>query len=287
MAIILRTPVYQQAAMRRHTTVRIAIYALTLQAAFSLVSVTSFLVGYWGEWGQVFAAYPTKQRWLWLIAILWSVAALVSGAGLLRRLAWGRTLYVSAATVAGFTYFVLQPWPLALSAVPMFMLTGAILFSRLGARYLNDVSAAPVVRNKRTILASAVLVVSSLVFAVSYHAVLFRIGWATGLHRAGVWFLASLVGLVVGAFVLPKGARAWGFGLGLMVSVVIVSATVLGYLPYTPPIVRFLGAGYREYLLDIKQINSFQAVLSILALVMLRWNGVEHARRSHTWPDQH
>lgn len=273
--------------MRRHTTVRIAICALTLQAAFSLVSVASFLVGYWGEWGQVFAAYPTKQRWLWLIAILWSVTALVSGAALLRRLAWGRTLYVSAATVAGLTYFVLQPWPLALSAVPMFMLTGAILFSRLGARYLNDVSSAPVVRNKRTILATAVLVVSSLVFAVSYHAVLFRIGWATGLHRGGVWFLASLVGLVAGAFVLPKGTRAWGFGLGLMVTVVIVCATVLGYLPYAPPIVRFLGAGYREYLLDIKQINSFQAVLSILALVMLRWNGVEHARRSHTWPDQH
>ena len=273
--------------MRRHTTVRIAIYALTLQAAFSLVSVASFLVGYWGEWGQVFAAYPTKQRWLWVIAILWSVAALVSGAGLLRRLAWGRTLYVSAATVAALAYFVLQPWPLALSAVPMFALTGAILFSRLGTRYLNDVSAVPLVRNKRTILAIAVLVASSIVFAISYHAVLFRIGWPTGLHRAGVWFLASLVCLVVGAFVLPKGTRAWGFGLGLMVSVVIVSATVLGYLPYAPPIVRFLGAGYREYLLDIKQINSFQAVLSILALAMLRWNGVEHARRSQTWPDQH
>ncbi|CAJ0822265.1 hypothetical protein [Ralstonia flaminis] len=280
--------------MRRHTTVLIAIYALTLSAALSLVSIATYLIGYQGEWGEVFAAYPVRQRWLWLVALLWSLAALVSGAALLRRRAWGRTLYVSAAAVAVIAYFVLQPWVLALSAVPVLAGTSAILLSRLGTRYLTDVPDVSAVSPKRTLLAIAILAVSAIVFTISYQGVTLRLGWMLVVfHRPGASFLAALLGLVVGAILMPKGKRAWAFGMGLMVSVVIMAAAALGYLPYASPFVRLLGPGYREYVIDLKMINTMQVLFGLLGVWMLRNNRVIEPKQPKppeppeplSWPD--
>ncbi|NMV40740.1 hypothetical protein [Ralstonia insidiosa] len=280
--------------MRRHTTVRIAIYALTLSAALSLVSIATYLIGYRGEWEQVFAAYPAKQRWLWAVALLWSLAALVAGAALLRRRAWGRTLYVSAAVVAVVAYFMLQPWVLALSAVPVLAVTSAILLSRLGTRYLTDAPAVSAMPPKRTFFAIAILAVSAIVFTISYQGVTLRLGWMlTVFHRPGVSFLGALLGLVIGAGLMPKDKRAWAFGMGLMVSVVIMAATVLGYLPYASPLVRLLGPGYREYVIDLKVINTMQVLFGLLAVWMLRKGQVVEPKQPKppeptkplSWPD--
>ncbi|KHK55791.1 hypothetical protein PI87_12295 [Ralstonia sp. A12] len=277
--------------MRRHTTVRIAIYALTLSAALSLVSIATYLIGYQGEWGEVFAAYSARQRWLWLVALLWSLAALVSGAALLRRLAWGRTLYVSAAVVAVIAYFVLQPWILALSAVPVLALTSAILLSRFGTSYLTDASDVSATPTKRTLFAMAVLAVSAIVFTISYQGITLRLGWMlTVFHRPGVSFLGGLLGLVVGAGLMPKDKRAWAFGIGLMVSVVIMAATVLGYLPYASPFVRLLGPGYREYAIDLKVINTMQVLFGLLGVWMLRKDQAIEPKQPKppkplSWPD--
>ncbi|MGM3277385.1 hypothetical protein [Ralstonia sp. 24A2] len=277
--------------MQRHTTVRIAIYALTLSAALSLVSIATYLIGYWGEWEQVFAAYPAKQRWLWAVALLWSLATLVAGAALLRRLAWGRTLYVSAAVVALIAYFVLQPWVLALSAVPVLALTSAILLSRLGTHYLMDAPDGFAMPPKRTLLAIAILAVSAIVFTISYQGVTLRLGWMlTVFHRPGVSFLGALLGLVVGAILMPKGKRAWAFGIGLMVSVVVMAATVLGYLPYASPLARLLGPGYREYVIDLKLINTMQVLFGLLGVCMLNKDrGIEPKQpkppKPLSWPD--
>lgn len=274
--------------MRRHTTVRIAIYALTLQAALSLVSMATFLIGYWGEWGHVFAAYPVKQRWLWLVALLWSLAAFVSGTALLRRLTWGRTLYASSAVLTVISYFVLQPWVLALSAVPMVALTGAILFSRLGTGYLAGGPDAHASHTRRTRLAIVVLALSAIVFTVSYLGVVFRLGWmAFLLYRPGAVLIGALIGLAAAAMAMPKVKRAWAFGMGLMVPVVIMAGTVLGYLPYASPLVHLLGPGYREYAIDLKMINTMQVLFGVLALFQLRKSGATPTKAPLTWPDQH
>lgn len=277
--------------MQRHTSVRIAIYALTLSAALSLVSIATYLIGYQGEWGQVFAAYPVRQRCLWLVALLWALAALVSGGALLCRRAWGRTLYVSAAVVTVIAYFVLQPWVLALSAVPVLALTSALLLSRLGTGYLMDAPDGFAMPPKRTLLAIAILTVSAIVFTISYQGVTLRLGWMLVVfHRPGVSFLGALLGLVVGAILMPKGKRAWAFGMGLMVSVVIMAATVLGYLPYASPLVRLLGPGYREYVIDLKVINTMQVLFGLLGVWMLRKDQVIEPKQPKppkplSWPD--
>ncbi|MDB0571801.1 hypothetical protein LBW59_13610 [Ralstonia solanacearum] len=272
--------------MRRHTTVRIAIYALTLQAALSLVSVSTYLVGYWGEWGQVFAAYPTRQRWLWLASLLWSVAAFASGAALLRRRAWGRMLYASAAVVVVIAYFVLLPWPLALSAVPMLALTGGILLSRLGSRYLEDMPVASAVPGKRIVFANICLVLPAIVFTISFQSIVLRLGWMAELPRPSICLLVSFFSLVLAAFASPKGTRAWRFGVGLAVPVVVIGATLLGYLPYAPSFVQSLGPGYREYFID-EGGNLFLILFGILAVVVLRKSRVKPARQPLTWPDQY
>lgn len=278
----------KEVTMRRHTTARIVIYALTLQAALSLVSSATYLAGYWGEWDRVLAAYPAKQRWLWFVALLWSLAAFASGAALVRRRAWGRTLYVSAGSAAVIAYFVLQPWMLALSAVPMIALTSAILLSRLGADYLAGTPCATATPATRTRLAIAVLAASTIMFTVSYLGTVLRLGWmAELLYRPGLFLAGSLIGLAVAATAMPDGKKGWAFGVGLMVPVVIMAGIVLGYLPYASPLVRFLGAGYREYAIDSKMINTMQMLFGILALVLLRKSGGKRDMKPLTWPDQH
>ena len=275
--------------MRRYTTVRIAIFSMILQSALSLVSFASFVRAYRHASASLYAAYPVAQRWLWLIALLWSLVTLISGLALLRGRGWGRVSYACAACLALLAYFIVAPWPLALCAVPVAAATTAVLFSRAGTHYLRDDAARHnAASGWRARFATLCFVLSSTLLYLTHLTMCTTAGWIVRvLPGCPAWttLIASAVLIAVGALLSQKGSRVWRSGVALMVFVVVDAFALLGYLPYAPALARYLGPAYRPYDMLWGVAIALTSIIGALALTMLQMSRVPRPRAPLTMPD--
>jgi hypothetical protein len=276
--------------MRRYTTVRIAIFAMILQSALSLASFATFVHAYWRAWTLLGSAYPATQRWLWLAALLWSLVSLICGIALARGRAWGRALYACAAFITLAVYFLMSPWTLALSALPVAALTIGVLYSRAGTHYLvNHAASSSTASGWRARLAIVCLALSSALLYVTDIYMITHAGWMEHLFpdsRPLYFLIISSVLLTVAAFFANKGSRMWSSGIALMVFVVVTVATLLGYVPYAPALARYLGPAYRSYPLRWGGVIFSLFIVGVVALTMLQTTRVTRGQRVPlTMPD--
>ncbi|WP_431825650.1 hypothetical protein [Burkholderia sp. F1] len=275
----------EQAVMKRNTTLYVMILASILQSTMSLVSLASYAGVFWRDWAALATTYSVQQRSAWGVAALWSMTTLVASIAALRGRAWGRKLYASGAAVAGTAWFALLPWTLASSAVPPIVATIAALYSKAGDRHLNATRGDA--RQGLRSLATRVLFVASIALLYStYLGMFLGNGWMDaqfGDRAPQFHFLVSLALLVAATLVAPRGARAWHCGVALMVFVVAITAALIGFVPYTASLARYLGPAFRPYEMEWGAANFGVTVVAIIAWLLL----VFARRRRNKTPPPH
>ncbi|SDI70047.1 hypothetical protein SAMN04487926_12228 [Paraburkholderia steynii] len=231
---------------RRHSTVRITLYALLLQSLLSILTSTSYLTLGWHETAH---AYPPSQRVAWLIGLSCSAASLCAGVLMVRRTRQARTLYGTTAVGAIAAYLALLPWTVALSAVPACAWTLAVLYGSTGAKYFADSCASqrPAVRDilaKACLAGAAMLLYRGLVAALT----------GGGTDSVFAFSIPRITGVPIAALLLAAGilqsaksTRYWRAGITLGVTAVAIVNTLLGFLPYSRFFAALPGGAGRAY----------------------------------------
>lgn len=258
----------EQAMMKRNTTLYVMILASVLQSTMSLVSFASYANVFWRDWAALATTYSVQQRSAWGVAALWSITSLVAGTAALRQCAWGRRLYASGAAVTITAWFALLPWTLASSAVPPIVATIAALYSNAGGEHLNT-TREHASQELRSLAATVLFVASIALLYSTYLGMFLGNGWMYaqfGGQAPMFYFLASLVLLVTATLVAPRGARAWRCGTALMVFVVAIAAALIGFVPYTASLARYLGPAFRPY-----EMKWGPAIFGVTVVAIVAW----------------
>jgi hypothetical protein len=249
---------------RRHSTVRITLYALLLQPLLSILTSASYLTL---AWQDITHAYPPGQRVAWLIGLVSSAAYLCAGSLMVRRIGQARVLYGAAAVGSIAVYLALLPWTVALSAVPACAWTLAVLYGSTGAKYFADSCASqrPAARDLLPavcLAAAAVLLYRGMVAALT----------AGGADQVFGFSIPRITGVPIAALLLAAGilqsakaTRHWRVGITLGVTAAAIANTLLGLLPYSRFFAALPGGVGRAYQIPWTTAITVLFILAVVA----------------------
>ncbi|MGP8473887.1 hypothetical protein [Burkholderia sp. PR2] len=257
--------------IKRPTALYVMILTSILQSTMSLISLASFTRFFWQESAAIAATYTLQQRGAWAVAALWSIASLVAGIGMLRRRPWARKLYAAGGVTALLAWFALLPWPLVIVALGPIAATIAVLYSSAADLHLQAAPAdAPT--GRRTVTARVLFALANALLYSTYLGMILRHGWMYaqfGEHAPLYHFIVWLVVLVAATLVSPPGIRAWQCGVTLMVSVVSLTAALIGLLPYTVVFSHYLGATFNPFEVQWGPAGVGVGVIAVVAWLLL------------------
>ncbi|KWO50050.1 hypothetical protein [Burkholderia territorii] len=235
--------------IKRTTALYVMILTSILQSTMSLISLASFTRFFWQESATIAATYTLQQRSAWAVAALWSIASIVAGIGMLLRRPWARKLYVAGGMAALLAWFALLPWSLVIAALIPIVATIVVLYSSAAELHLHaPLADAPT--GRRTVTARVLFALATALLYSTYLGMILGHGWMYaqfGEHAPLYHFIAWVVVLVTATLVSPPGIRAWQCGVALMVSVVSLTAALIGFLPYTAVFAHYLGAAFHPF----------------------------------------
>jgi hypothetical protein len=175
--------------------------------------------------------------------------------------------------LALLTWFALLPWPLVVAAVVPIAATIAALYSPAAELHLGAAAAPPdAPPGRRTLAARALFAAATALLYSTYLGTFLGHGWMYaqfGGHAPLYHFIAWLVVLVAATLVAPRGTRALQCGVTLMVSVVALTAALIGFLPYSAVIAHYLGAALRPFAVQWQLAGFGLAVIAFVAWQLL------------------
>ena len=254
---------------RRHSTIRITLYALLLQPLLGILTSASYLALGWLE---IAHAYPPGQRLAWLTGLVCSAAYLCAGILMVRRTRQARTLYGMTAVAAIAAYFALLPWTVATSAIPACAWTLAVLYGSTGAKYFADSCATqrPATRDilaKGCLAGAAALLYRGLVAGLTGGGADQIFDYA--IPRITAVPLAALL-LAAGIFLSAKRTRQWRTGITLGVTAAAIANALVGFLPYTRSVAALTGGAVRPYQIPWPAAVTMLFLLSVGASSFLK-----------------
>jgi len=257
--------------IKRTTTLYVMILASILQATMSLISLASFARFFWEDSAAIAATYTAQQRGAWAVAALWSIVSFVAGIAMLRRRTWARKMYAVGGVVALLAWFAILPWPLVVAAVVPVAATIAALYSYAADLHLQAVPA-DALPGRRTFIAQVLFAAATALLYSTYLGMFLGHGWMYaqfGGYAPQYHFIAWIVVLVAAILVAPRGTRAWRCGVSLMVSVVALTAALIGFLPYTAVFAHYLGSAFRPFEVQWGPAGFGVAVIAFTAWLLL------------------
>ena len=232
---------------QRHTTVRIVIGVVLLQAGFSIFHALTWLLRGDIDLHAVLQAYPRAHVALWLAAIAWSLVAGVAMLALRRGVAAGRWIYVGGACLWMLAMFALAPWQLALSGTVLPVMASGILLLPAARRYASDAAATPPDATRRGRLSRVLWALACAWYYAVFFVQLTNTGWLADVSSRvrALLVLAAVLLPVVCVACTRKGQRIWHLGVSLVVSGSAGFLALLGYAPYSRD--NVLGADHASY----------------------------------------
>ncbi|MGE0985461.1 hypothetical protein [Ralstonia pseudosolanacearum] len=235
---------------RRYTAVRIAIGPAALQSAFAIFNFVCWLLRGEHPWAELARAYPVSRMVLWGAALLWSAVSLASVIACWQGRRWGRLGYLYGAAAWITVAFLLAPWQIALSGAVMPLLISSVFCTDSARRYLADEAVSRRDCSTRARLSRGVWLFSTVCYYAIFFVQVTNEGWLADVlvdvwRTLAMWIMPLLPLVAVGC--TRKGERIWRLGMFLVVSGRAGLFALIGYVPYMPQLVSFLGDGYQGY----------------------------------------
>lgn len=278
---MLRIPFFE--VMRRYTAVRIAIGLVMLQSAFAIFNFLCWVLREGHAWATIGHAYSAPRIALWLLALAWSAVSLASVVAFRNGDKRGRLAYVCGAAIWVAAAFALAPWQVALSGVCMPLVVSCVLFSRTGGRYLLDELTRQRDGTVRGRSIRVAWVVNTAYYYALFWAQLTNAGWFAELlpdRRRAFAILAMPLLTCVAFLCTRKGERIWRLGLFIAISGTAGLFALVGYVPYTRLVARYLGPGYQGYAVPWELSTMWVAFLLLSGFVLLLSTRLRYRHRN-------
>ncbi|MEZ0192268.1 hypothetical protein AB9X41_24100 [Ralstonia solanacearum] len=268
---------------RRYTAVRIAIRLAALQSAFAIFNFVCWLLRGEHPWAELARAYPVSRMVLWGAALLWSAVSLASVIACWQGRRWGRLGYLYGAAAWIAVAFLLAPWQIALSGAVMPLLIWFVFRTDSARHYLAGEAVSRRDRSTRARLSRGVWLFSTAYYYAIFFVQVTNEGWLADV-LVDVWRTLAILIMpllpLVAVGCTRKGERLWRLGMFLVVSGLAGLFALIGYVPYMPLSVGFLGDGYQgsEILLGASTI--WMVLLLLIGSFGLAIARLLHRRRA-------
>ncbi|QNT25486.1 hypothetical protein C2I38_027860 (plasmid) [Ralstonia solanacearum] len=268
---------------RRYTAVRIAIRLAALQSAFAIFNFVCWLLRGEHPWAELARAYPVSRMVLWGAALLWSAVSLASVIACWQGRRWGRLGYLYGAAAWIAVAFLLAPWQIALSGAVMPLLIWSVFRTDSARHYLAGEAVSRRDRSTRARLSRGVWLFSTAYYYAIFFVQVTNEGWLADV-LVDVWRTLAILIMpllpLVAVGCTRKGERLWRLGMFLVVSGLAGLFALIGYVPYMPLSVGFLGDGYQgsEILLGASTI--WMVLLLLIGSFGLAIARLLHRRRA-------